>query len=59
MARLTDAPISGVAMAHLKAKFTAGSAAGEVVITFKLNGGNSVQMFVRLDWIDSGSRLID
>ena len=49
MARLIDAPISGVAMAHLRAKFTAGPAAGEYVIIFKLNGGNSVQMFVRLE----------
>jgi hypothetical protein len=49
VARLIDAPISGVATAHLRAKFTAGSAAGEYVVTLKLNGGNSAQMFVRVE----------
>ncbi|HZD57230.1 MAG TPA: hypothetical protein VE136_10930 [Anaerolineales bacterium] len=43
------APVSGVPTARLTAFFRAGSATGEYVVTFKLNGGNSVQTFVSVN----------
>ncbi len=45
----TNAPILGVPTARLTANFRAGSATGEYIVTFELNGGNSVQMFVRVE----------
>ena len=41
------APVSGVPTARLTAFFRADSVAGEYVVTFKLIGGNSVEMLVR------------
>ncbi|HBY99076.1 MAG: hypothetical protein M5U01_10900 [Ardenticatenaceae bacterium] len=42
------APVSGVPTARLTAFFRAGSEVGEYGVTFELNGGNAVQMFVRV-----------
>jgi sugar lactone lactonase YvrE len=39
-------PVMGIPTARLTAQFTAGSAPGWYVVTFKLTGGNAVQMFV-------------
>ncbi len=44
-----NAPITGVPMARLTAFFRAGSAIGKYVVTFALNGGNAVQMFVEVE----------
>ena len=44
-----NAPISGVPTARLTAFFRAGSATGEYVVTFAVNGGNAVQMFVEVE----------
>jgi hypothetical protein len=38
--------VMGIPTARLTAHFTAGSAPGWYVVTFKLTGGNTVQMFV-------------
>jgi hypothetical protein len=43
-----NSPVLGVPTARLTAYFRAGSAVGEYVVTFELNGGNSVQMFARV-----------
>ncbi len=40
------APISAVPTARLTVSFTAGSVPGDYTVTFRMNGGNSVQMFV-------------
>jgi hypothetical protein len=39
-------PVMGIPTARLTAQFTAGSAPGWYVVTFKLTGGNAVDMFV-------------
>jgi hypothetical protein len=44
-----NAPLLGVPAGRLQAFFRAGSAPGEYAITFQLNGGNSVQMFVTVE----------
>lgn len=44
-----NAPITGVPTARLRAFFRAGSATGEYVVTFALNGGNAVHMFVEVE----------
>jgi len=44
-----NSPVLGVPTARLTAKFRAGSAPGMYVVTFELNGGNSVQMFVYVE----------
>lgn len=41
-----EAPITGVPTARLRAFFRAGSATGVYVVTFALNGGNAVRLFV-------------
>lgn len=43
------APITGVPTARLRAFFRAGSATGEYVVTFALNRGTAVQMFVEVE----------
>lgn len=43
-----DAPVTGLPSALLRVFFRAGSATGEYVASFKLNGGNSAQMFIRV-----------
>jgi hypothetical protein len=43
------APISGVPTARSTVFFRAGSEAGDYVLTFRLNGGNSVQTFVAVE----------
>ena len=42
-------PVSGVPTARLTALFRAGSATGTYVVTFKLNGGNTVKMFIQVE----------
>ena len=44
-----NAPISGVPTGKLTVFFRAGSEAGDYVLTFKVNGGNSLQTFVRVE----------
>jgi hypothetical protein len=44
-----DSPVLVVPTARLTAQFRAGSAPGLYVVTFELNGGNSVQMFVYVE----------
>ncbi len=44
-----NAPISGVPTARLTAFFRVGSATGEYVVTFAVNGGNAVKMFVEVE----------
>jgi hypothetical protein len=39
-------PVMGIPTARLTTQFTAGSAPGWYVVTFKLTGGNAVEMFV-------------
>ena len=41
-----NAPLSGIPTARLTASFTTGSEAGLYIVTFSLNGGNSVKMHV-------------
>ena len=41
-----NAPVTGVPTGHMVAKFRAGSTPGDYLVTFKLIGGNSIQMFV-------------
>lgn len=43
------APVTGIPSALLRVFFRAGSATGEYAVNFKLNGGNSAQMFIRVD----------
>ena len=43
-----NSPVSGVPTARLTAQFTAGSVPGDYVLTFSLNGGNSIQTFVKV-----------
>jgi hypothetical protein len=44
-----NAPITGVLTARLTAFFRAGSATGKYVVTFALNSGNAVHMFVEVE----------
>lgn len=46
---LVNSPVTGVPTARLTVFFRAGIAIGEYVVTFALNGGNAVQMFVDVD----------
>lgn len=39
-------PVSGVPTARLTAFFRAGSETGKYIITFEIDGGNSIQLFV-------------
>jgi len=41
-----NAPITGVPTGHLVASFRAGTTSGDYLVTFALNGGNSIQMTV-------------
>jgi hypothetical protein len=43
-----NAPVTGVPAGHLRAFFRAGSATGKYVVTIRVNGGNAVQMVVRV-----------
>jgi hypothetical protein len=42
----TNSPVFGLPTGRMRFNFQAGSEAGEYSVTFNLNGGNSVQMFV-------------
>ncbi len=46
---VVKAPISGVHTARLTAFFRGGSTTGEYKVTFSLNGGNAVQMFMQVE----------
>lgn len=43
---VSDAPVTGFPAGLLRVFFRTGSATGQYVITFSLNGGNHVQMFI-------------
>ena len=43
-----NAPVSAVPTARLTVQFIAGSASGDYVLTFSLNGGNSIRTFVKV-----------
>src|SRR3990172_145692 len=46
---LVNSPVTGVPTARLTAFFRAGTAIGKYVVTFALDGGNAVQMFVNVE----------
>lgn len=49
LSSIIAAPVTGIPVGHLRTFFRAGSATGNYVVNFTLNGGNAVQMFVRVN----------